>query len=130
MRNHVLRPVIALVSCYSGLSILTLAAIVALRDDPVIVTDAVWVRATIVAASSIVMLLFAISAHRGSTRALLRLRIVSAAMTVAIVVIIAIPGLFPVWLRIEQGVCGALLLTVVILVNRPAARRALADRRG
>jgi len=35
----------------------------------------------------------------------------------AIVVIIAVPGVLPVWMRIEQGVCGLLLLCVVALVN-------------
>lgn len=129
MRNQIMRPVLALVSCYAGLSILTLAAVVLLRDDPAAVTDAVWVRGVLVTASSIAMLLFAISAHRGSARGLLRLRIVSAVMVVAIVVIIAIPGLFPLWLRIEQGVCGALMLAVVILVNRRGARAALAQPR-
>jgi hypothetical protein len=35
-----------------------------------------------------------------------RLRIVSAVVLVAIVVIIAPPGGFPLWLKIEQGGCG------------------------
>jgi len=36
---------------------------------------------------------------------------------VAVVVIVALPGTFPVWLKIEQSACGALLLGVVLLVN-------------
>jgi hypothetical protein len=43
-------------------------------------------------------------------------------MLVAIVVIVALPGLFPVWLRIEQAVCGQLLLGVTVLVNGRRAR--------
>ena len=54
-------------------------------------------------------------AAEGHGRSYLRLRLVSAIMVVAIVVIIAIPGDFPVWLKIEQGVCGLLLLGVVLL---------------
>jgi hypothetical protein len=39
-------------------------------------------------------------------------------------VIVALPGAFPVWFRLEQAVCGLLLLPVVVRVNRrPAVRR-------
>jgi hypothetical protein len=38
-------------------------------------------------------------------------------MLVAIVVIIAIPGSFPLWMKIEQGACGLVLLGVVAIVN-------------
>ncbi len=33
------------------------------------------------------------------------------------VVIIALPGTFPLWMKIEQGVCGLLLIGVAVLVN-------------
>ena len=46
-----------------------------------------------------------------------RLRILSSVMVVAIGVIIALPGLFPVWLKVEQGACALLLVGVVILAN-------------
>jgi hypothetical protein len=36
---------------------------------------------------------------------------------VAIVFIIALPGTFPMWMKIEQGVCGLVLIGVVVLVN-------------
>jgi hypothetical protein len=49
---------------------------------------------------------------------LLRLRIVTAIMLVAIVVIISLPGTFPLWLKLEQAICGLLLLPVVVLINR------------
>lgn len=45
------------------------------------------------------------------------MRIVSGVMVGAIAVIIALPGSFPLWLKLEQGVCGLLLLGVVALVN-------------
>jgi hypothetical protein len=53
---------------------------------------------------------------RGSRRAYLRLRIASAIMLAAIVVIIAIPGSFPLWMKIEQGACGLIPLGVVAIV--------------
>jgi preprotein translocase subunit SecY len=38
-------------------------------------------------------------------------------MTVAIGVIVALPGLIPQWMKVEQSGCGLLLLCVVIIVN-------------
>jgi hypothetical protein len=123
-----LRRINLFVRCYLALSVLTLAAIALLRDDPVLVTTAVWVRATIVVASAALMAVFAARTARGSRGAYRRLRIVSAVMLVAIVVIIALPGDFPLWLKIEQGVCGLLLAGVVLVANRPHVRSRFAVR--
>ncbi|MFB9834581.1 hypothetical protein [Actinoallomurus acaciae] len=112
-----LRTVKLLVGGYLLLSLVTFVAIVLLRDHHSVVTAAVWVRGTIVALTSLLMFSFAARAARGSRGAFLRLRIASAVMVVAIVVIIALPGTFPMWLRLEQGVCGLLLLGVVALVH-------------
>jgi hypothetical protein len=117
-----------LVGCYLGLSVLTLIAIVLLRDNPAIVTPAVWIRGTIVAASALLTTAFATQMARGSRRGYLRLRLVSAIMLVAIVVIIALPDPFPLWLKIEQGVCGLLLLGVVVFANGKYLRSAFATR--
>ena len=106
-----------LVGCYLAISVLTLAAVILLRDDAAVVNPAVWIRGTIVTASALLMTVFAARAARGSGRAFLRLRIVSAVMVLAVVVIVALPGTFPVWMKIEQGVCGLLLIGVIALVN-------------
>ncbi len=111
------RSVKLLVGCYLGLSALTLAAIILMRNDTAEVNDVVWVRATIVVGSALLMTSFAARAAGGSARAYLRLRIVSALMVVAIAVLISIPGFLPLWMRIEQGVCGLLLIGVVVVVN-------------
>jgi hypothetical protein len=58
----------------------------------------------------------------------LRLRIISIVTTVAIVVIVALPGTFPVWLKIEQSACGVLMLGVALLANGRTARSRFADR--
>jgi hypothetical protein len=113
-----------LVGGYVALSVLTLVAIVLLRDHHDIVTDAVWVRATIVVGSSLLTAAFTRQAAGGSARGYLRLRLVSAIMLVAIVAIVALPGVFPVWLRVEQAGCGVLLLGVVLLVNGARMRSA------
>ncbi len=107
---------------YLALSVLTLAAIVVMRDDASVVNDAVWVRGTIVVASALLTFAFAARTARGSRGAYRRLRIASGVMVVAIACIIALPGTFPLWMKIEQGVCGLALLGVVLLVNGPRLR--------
>jgi hypothetical protein len=120
------RTVRGLIGVYMALCVATLAAVVVLRNHHSIVTAPVWVRTSIVVASSLLMAAFAARAARGSRRAFLRLRLVSAIMVVAIVVIIAIPGSFPVWLKIEQGICGLVLIGVVSVVNGKHLRSAFA----
>ena len=111
------RSVKLLAGAYLGISVLTFVAIVLLRHHAGLVNDAVWTRGTIIVASALLTFVFALRTARGSRRAYLRLRLVSAIMVVAIVVIIALPGTFPLWMKIEQGVCGLLLLGVIVIVN-------------
>jgi hypothetical protein len=117
-----------LVACYLTLSVLTVVAVGLMHGHTDLVTPAVWVRTTIVALTSLLMMSFVVRAGRGSPRAYLRLRLVSAIMLVAIAVILAIPGDFPLWLKLEQGLCGLLLLGVVAQVNRPAVRAAMREK--
>jgi hypothetical protein len=116
-----------LAASYLAVSILTLVAVVLLRHHPSIVTDAVWVRTSIVAVSTALTFTFAVRAAGGSRGAYRRLRILSLVMLVAIGVIIALPGTFPVWLKVEQGLCGVLLLGVVIVANRRPTRALFTD---
>ncbi|WP_405778569.1 hypothetical protein [Streptomyces sp. NBC_00859] len=102
-----------LVGAYLGLSVLTLAAVVLLRNDHAAVNAAVWIRGSIVAVSSLLLYAFATRAARGSRGAWRRLTVISSVMVAVIVVIIAVPGGFPVWMKIEQGVCGLLLIGTV-----------------
>lgn len=106
-----------LVGGYLVLSVLALVTIVLLRDHPALVNDAVWIRGTLVVASASLMFGCAVHAARGSRRAYRRLRIISGVMVGAIAVILAVPGAFPLWLKWEQGVCGLLLIGVILLVN-------------
>ncbi|GAB3138491.1 hypothetical protein [Microbispora hainanensis] len=117
-----MRNVVWMISGYVAVSLLTLVAMIVFRQDATMVTTAVWVRGTLVAAGSLLTLFFAVRAARGDRRMLGRLRVVTAVMLVAIVVIIALPGMFPLWFKLEQGVCGLLLLAVVVQVNRRPAR--------
>ncbi|MEV4398805.1 hypothetical protein [Nonomuraea sp. NPDC049607] len=118
-----MRNMVWLVRGYVVVSVLTLVTMVVFRNDAAMVPDSVWVRGTLVAVASLVTWLFAARAARGERKMLLRLRIVTSIMLVAIVVIIALPGLFPLWFKLEQGVCGLLLLPVVVQLNRRPADR-------
>ena len=82
---------------YLAISVLALTAIVVLRNDHAAVNAAVWTRGTIVAASALLTYSLTARAARGSRRAYLRLRIITAVMVAAIAVIIALPGTFPLW---------------------------------
>lgn len=123
-----MKPLKVLAASYLAVSVLTLLAVVMLRHHPSIVTDAVWVRTTIVVISSALTFTFAVRAAAGSRGAYRRLRILSLVMVVAIGVIIALPGTFPIWLKLEQGVCGLLLIGVVILANRRPVRALFSEQ--
>jgi hypothetical protein len=114
---------------YLAVSVLTFVAIVLLRHHPSVVNDAVWVRATIVMVSAALSFTFAVRAAGGSRRALRRQRILSVVMIVAIAVIIALPGTFPVWLKVEQGLCGLLLIGVAIQAFRGGHEELVVPRR-
>lgn len=103
-------------------------AVALLRHDVAAVNEAVWIRAAIVVVSALVTFLCALRAARGDRRAYRRLRVISAVMIVAILVIIALPGAFPVWMKIDQGVCGVLLAGALVAVSGRAARAGFATR--
>lgn len=111
-----------LVGCYVALSVGTLGVIVALRDNAAEVNSAVWTRGVIVVASALLTFSFAARAGHGHRRSYLRLRIISFVMPVAIVAIIAAPGMFPVWMKVDQAICGAFLVGVAVLANRGSVR--------
>jgi hypothetical protein len=117
-----------LTGCYLAISASTLVAVALLRDDAAAVNDAVWIRGIIVAVSALVTFLCAVRAARGDLGAYRRLRVISAVMVVAIAVIITLPGTFPVWMKIEQGVCGALLIGVLLAVGGRRVRAGFAPR--
>lgn len=122
-----LTPVVALVSIYLGLSALTIVVAIVFGSDPSLVNTAVWIRGSIVAVTAALMLRFAIGARSGNAAHYLRLRLMSAIMVVVIaVILVAIPGDFPLWMRLEQATCGAILVGVVILANRKWVRRSFA----
>lgn len=91
-------------------------------------TQEAWVHGVIVAATSLLMALFARGVLKGKARAYLRLRITTIVMVVAIAVTTAIPGDFPDWMKLEQAVCGLLLIAAVIVLNSSKMRRMFAAK--
>lgn len=112
------QPIMVLVACYVGLGLLGFGATVLLRDHPQLVNTAVWVRGSIVLATSALMYRFAAMAARDKRSSFLRLRIASITIPVAIAVIIALPDPFPVWMKVQQGLCALVVAGVAVLVNR------------
>lgn len=121
-RRAAFRPVLILLWSFVGLSAVMVVFLAVLSAVGIGVDTAIWVRCSIVLGSSIVLLIFGIGAARGSRNALLRLRIVSPIVVAAVIVIVAIPGFLPDWVRIEQAVCGLLVLPVAIIANLPRTR--------
>jgi hypothetical protein len=116
------QPVKALVASYIGLALLGFGATMLLRDQPQLVNTAVWVRGSIVLATSALLYLIAVAAARGSRSAYVRLRVISVVVPLAIVVIVALPDPFPVWMKVQQGLCALAVAGVAILANRRAVR--------
>lgn len=104
-----------LVGAYLALSALAVAIAEAVHSRQ---QDATRTHAIIVLVSAILTYRFTARALSGSRRALLRLRIVTVVVPVAIAVVIAIPGDFPLWMKLEQGVGFVLLVVVAALLRR------------
>jgi hypothetical protein len=122
------RTVRRLLGGYLAIGVLALAATVLMRDDAAEVNPAVWTRGIIVVVTAALLLIIAARAARGSLPAYRRLRIISIATTVAIGVIVVLPAAFPGWMRVEQAVCGLLMLGVAVLTNSPRLRSRYASR--
>ncbi|HEY3687873.1 MAG TPA: hypothetical protein VGL93_32850 [Streptosporangiaceae bacterium] len=121
-----LRTLKVLLGAFLALSVLNLLTAYLLRDDAGEVNDAVWIRGTFVLASAVTLLMITLRVARGSRPAYRRARIISVVVLVAIAVVASWPGLLPVWMRVEQVVCGLLLLGVVAVLFGPRLRAAFA----
>jgi hypothetical protein len=103
---------------YLGAGVLAVATTALMHNQPA----AVWVQGIVVAASALGAFIATVRAARGSRGAYRRLRILSVVVVVAIAVKIALPGVFPLWLKAELGVAGLLMLGVAVLANGSGLR--------
>lgn len=98
------------VIAYLVLSVAAVAVLAVLTlTVPDMVSPQAWVRGVIVAATSVLTLLFANAAVKGRPRAWLRLRTVLVILVVAVLGVLAFLPL-PSWMVVEQAVCGVVLL--------------------
>lgn len=122
-RRAAFRPILVLLAAFLAVSTAMIAVIVSLAAVGVSLDSPVWIRCSLVFGSSIVLLLIAFRAAKGSRAALTRIRIIAPVVVVAVAVIVSIPGFLPGWVRIEQTACGLLVLPVAIMVNLSRTRQ-------
>jgi hypothetical protein len=107
------------VSLYVAIVLGTIAALAALSvTAPHQVTDDAWGHAVIVAVFAVVLPLRLRAARSGSPGALRAVGIISAVLLVVNVVEASIPGLFPLWMRVEMIGIAVIMATVIALVVR------------
>jgi hypothetical protein len=88
-------------------------------------SSTVWVRGIIVVVIGALLSVFASRAYRGSRGAYRRMRLMTTAAPIAIVVIVVIPhDGFPAWMKVEQALVGLLLAAAGTMVSREPVRRA------
>lgn len=85
---------------------------------PAQATAEAWGHALIVSVFAVLLPLRLRAAKRGSSRAYAAVGIISTAMLIVNVAEALIPGLFPVWMRIEMVGIAALMAVIVVLVWR------------
>jgi hypothetical protein len=118
------RKIKLLTAGYLGAGVLAVATTALMGNQPV----AVWAQGIVVAASAVGALVAAVRMARGSRGAYRRLRILSVVVVAAIAVKIALPAVFPLWLKAELGVAGLLMLGVAVLANGSHVRSLFAAK--
>ncbi|SPL87738.1 unnamed protein product [[Actinomadura] parvosata subsp. kistnae] len=84
-----------------------------------------WLRGAAVAAASVWLVALTGQAARGRRAAYVRIRFVSVAAPLGIVLILLAPDSgYPGWMKAEQAVVGVLVAAVALIVNRRAVREA------
>ncbi len=117
-----------LVSGYVAISWGAIVALFLMRNHHNLATQEAWVHGFIISGTALLMASFMWRAARGDQNSFLRLRITTAILLAAIIVTSAIPGDFPMWMKLEQGVCAILLLGVVVLINGKQLRSVFASK--
>ena len=122
------RNVKLLIGGYLAVGLAGIGVIVAYHANRDMVTDAAQGRGVAIVISALLTMFFAFRAAQGVRRAFLRVRIVSVVLVAVLAVLAALPGVFPVWMRIEQGLCAVILLGVALIVNGRHLRTVFARR--
>jgi peptidoglycan/LPS O-acetylase OafA/YrhL len=126
-RRSALGLVSLVVWCYIALVAATVTALVVLSQAaPALATQQAWGHAVIVAVFALVLPLRLRPAQRGSVRAHRAVGIIAAVLLVVNLAEAGLPGVFPVWMRVQMLATAALML--LILGCLAAAKRRNAPR--
>jgi len=113
----------AVVAAYVVLVVATLGALAVLSGTaPRLATAEAWGHAVLVAIFAVLLPLRLRAARRGSGRALRALGVIAAVLAAVNLVEAVLPGVFPVWMRIEMAVIAALMLVLLGCVARVRRR--------
>ncbi|MBT2234643.1 hypothetical protein [Nonomuraea sp. NEAU-A123] len=124
MDNKIWTPVRTLFVVMLAVSVLALGVAAIVGGDWV-----VWVRGVAVAAAAAWLIALTGQAEKGRRAAYIRIRFVATIAPIGILLIVAVPSSgYPLWMRVEQGLVGVLLVAVATLVNRRAVRQAYPKR--
>jgi hypothetical protein len=104
---------------FLAMSVLLAVVTFVLRDH---VQGAVWGRVIGLLVASPLYLFFAARMAAGRRWAYVRLRVLSVIGTIGITLLVSLPGPYPVWMRVEQGAQGVLLLVLAVVLAQPAIR--------
>jgi cation transport ATPase len=114
-----------LLCLFFGLSILLAIMAYTFHDN---LPQQVWSRIVGLLVASPIYLVMGYLIHKGKRLAFNRLRI-SAIVGVAIIGWIVIePGLYPMWMRVEQAIQGLVLIGVIVAVHHPTIRAHVAKK--
>jgi hypothetical protein len=107
---------------YGVASVIVLATVAAVAIGHGSVSAFMWIRAGILLLATPLIYSWVARAAEGNARGLERLRRLSVALPLAIVVVDLIPGMCPVWYTAVQGVSALALAAIAVLTRRGALR--------
>lgn len=108
-----------LVTGYVAIVLGTVVALAVMSSmAPRLATDEAWGHAVIVAIFAIVLPLRLRSARAGNARAWRAVGVIAAVLLVVNVVEAALPGAFPVWMRVQMAVIAVLMAALVVLTRK------------
>jgi hypothetical protein len=117
-RTHrAFRAVRALLAVLFVISLASVLFAVIEQADSDLVNTVVWIRSIAVVAAAVLLYAFAAQAARGKGWAYRRLRLLSFIIPVGVVILIVAPGEYPLWLKIEQAVCGLVVLSIGLILS-------------
>lgn len=107
----------AIAGVYAVISLATLAALAVLAAvAPHLATSEAWGHAVVVAALAVLLPLRLRAARKGSVRALRAALVIALVILVANIAEAALPGIFPVWMRIDMVVTAGIMLLLTLVL--------------